>query len=94
MFVDSHLHIYDLAKCFNFKKNALDKLSENLRDNLFCASSCKLTEFEYTEKFCCENKLKGFLVLVYIHKIPLTRNLQIWKTITRKADPHNWRNRF
>lgn len=60
MLVDAHLHIYDLVEILHFQKDGIDKLAKSLKEILFCASSHNIEEFFYTEKFCLENKLKGF----------------------------------
>lgn len=59
MFVDAHLHLYDLAECYNFEETAVHTIVQSLRENLFCSNSLSLESFLYTEKLCQKNNLQA-----------------------------------
>ncbi|MEL3908120.1 MAG: TatD family hydrolase [Treponemataceae bacterium] len=84
MFVDAHLHIYDLAKAFDFKNFSF----ETLKETYICASSHKFLEFEFTKNFCLKNKLKAFYSFGLHPQNPTTDELANLEKLLMKKEIH------
>ena len=59
MFVDVHVHLYDVLETLNFKRTAVYNMLPQLRSTYFCSSSHCSTEFTYTKNFCTEHQLNA-----------------------------------
>lgn len=84
MFVDAHLHIYDLAEVLGFKNFPL----ETLYETYICASSHNFLEFEFTKNFCFENKLKAFYSFGLHPQNPSTCELANLEKLLREKQIH------
>ncbi|MBQ7612701.1 MAG: TatD family hydrolase [Spirochaetaceae bacterium] len=74
MYVDAHLHLYDIAECLQFERTALEQ-AFCFDSFSFCTSSCSKSEFEYSAEFCSEKNLNAFFSFGVHPQNPTTQEL-------------------